>query len=142
GCRVTGGDPREDRRALGLELGCVSVLDPVREDPLARTLDLDPSGPGVVLECSGAPESLQQAFEVCGPGGVVGVIGVPMAPVMLLRMFLKEQRAFSLSGPSMDSMRRALGLLRDRPQTARVITGAVPLEDTEAAFEGLVAGDG
>jgi threonine dehydrogenase-like Zn-dependent dehydrogenase len=142
GCRVIAGDPRADRRAFGLELGCASVLDPLREDPLARTLDLDPGGPGIVLECSGAPESLQRAFDVCGPGGVVGVIGVPMAPVMLLRMFVKEQRAFSLSGPSMDSMRRAFDLLLDRPQTARVITGRVPLEATGTAFEGLLTGDG
>jgi len=75
-------------------------------------------------------------------GGIVGIIGVPMAPVVLLRMFVKEQRAFSLSGPSHRSMARALDLLEEWPEVRKVVTCTVPLEGTQAAFEGLVAGDG
>jgi threonine dehydrogenase-like Zn-dependent dehydrogenase len=142
GCRVIGADPRAERRELGLELGCEQAFDPTSEDPVSRTLSFDPHGPRIAFECSGAPESLQQIFDACGYQGAVGILGVPMAPVLLLRMFVKEQRAFSLSGPSRDSMERALRLLGERPHIARVITGTVPLEETDQAFRRLAAGDG
>jgi threonine dehydrogenase-like Zn-dependent dehydrogenase len=142
GCRVVGADPREDRRARGLEVGCDVVLDPRAEDPIGAAMALDPHGPRIALECAGAPDSLQGIFDVCGHGGVVGILGIPMAPVFLLRMTLKEQRAHSIQGPSPESMRAALDLLRERPRTATVITGAVPLEETDRAFAGLVEGSG
>jgi threonine dehydrogenase-like Zn-dependent dehydrogenase len=142
GCRVVGADPRPERRDLGLSLGCEQTLDPTAEDPVSRTLSLDPHGPRIAFECSGVPESLQQVFDACGYQGVVGVLGVPMAPILLLRMFVKEQRAFSLSGPSRESMEQALRLLGERTEIGRVITGTVSLEETDRAFRRLVAGDG
>jgi threonine dehydrogenase-like Zn-dependent dehydrogenase len=142
GCRVVGADPRPERRDLGLELGCEAVFDPTAEDPVSRTLSVDPHGPGIAFECSGVPDSLQQVFDACGYQGVVGVLGVPMAPILLLRMFVKEQRAFSLSGPSRESMELALRLLGEQPHIAKVITGTVPLEETDRAFRRLVAGEG
>jgi len=142
GCRVVGGDPREERRSLGLELGCEQVLDPAVTDPTSATTPLDPHGPRVVFECAGVPESLQQVFDVCGHEGVVGILGIPMAPVFLLRMTLKEQRAFSIQGPTRGSMRRSLDLMRERPEIWKVITHTVPLEQANEAFARLVAGDG
>jgi threonine dehydrogenase-like Zn-dependent dehydrogenase len=142
GCRVVGSDPRPDRRDLALGQGAEAVFDPVEEDPFATLLRFEPRGPRVAFECSGVGPSLQQVFDACGPGGVVGILGVPMAPVFLLRMTLKELRAFSIQGPSPDSMRRALGLLGERPGMAEVVTGAVPLEEAGAAFEALANGGG
>lgn len=142
GCRVIGGDPREDRRAAALELGAEDVFDPAKEDPGLRMLAVDQHGPRVAFECAGVPESLQQVFDACGPMGTVGILGIPMAPVFLLRMTLREQRAFSIQGPSRESMARALSMLQDRPAIAKVITGTVPLEQTNEAFSRLVEGDG
>ena len=142
GSRVIGADPREERRSTALDLGCENVLDPTTDDALAWMLAADPHGPRVVLECAGVPDSLQQAFDVCGPEGVVGILGIPMAPVFLLRMTLKDQRAFSLQGPTRDSMRRALDLMRERPEISKVITHTVPLEQIAEAFSRLATGDG
>ena len=142
GCRVLGADPREERRTLGLELGCDDAFDPTVRDPLSTTVAADPHGPRVAFECAGVPESLQQVFEACGPEGVVGILGIPMAPVFLLRMTLKEERAFSIQGPTRESMRRALDLMRERPEISRVMTRAVPLEQANDAFARLAAGDG
>lgn len=142
GCRVVGADPCDERRQIGLDLGCEAAFDNTAEDPFATILSFDPHGPRVAFECSGAAESLQQVIDACGHEGTVGILGVPMAPVLLLRMMLKELQAFALQGPSMGSMRRALEHLRTRPQTAKVATGTVPLEATAAAFERLGAGDG
>ena len=105
-------------------------------------MDVDPHGARIALECSGAPESLQQVFDTCGYEGVVGVLGIPTAPVFILRMTLRELRAFSIQGPTLESMRGALDLLRERPETAKVITHTVPLEGTPGAFESLANGEG
>ncbi|GIV00258.1 MAG: dehydrogenase [Actinomycetota bacterium] len=142
GCRVLGGDPRAERRRLGLELGCEAVLDPTRDDPAEAAFGLEPRGARRVFECAGVPASLQQVFEVCGPRGTVGVIGVPTGPVLLLRMTVREQRAFSIAGPSIGSMRRALELLRHRRDVTRVITEVVPLDRAGEALEGLASGHG
>ena len=142
GCRVLGADPREERRRLAQDLGCEAAVDPTSVDPAEVAYGTDPRGPRLAFECAGAPDSLQRVFDVCGPEGTVGVLGVPTGPVLLLRMTVREQRAFSISGPSMDSMRRALDLLRGRPEVARVITGTVSLGAAGEALAGLAAGHG
>ena len=140
GCRVIGADPVPSRRELGLALGCEAVFDPTQTDPYEFALDLDPHGPRIAFECSGAPEALQQTIDACGPLGVIGILGIPMTPVLLLRMAVREQRAFSLSGPSPDSMRRALDLLVKRPETRAVVTGTVPLGRIDQTFDALSRG--
>ena len=140
GCRVVGADPREERRTLALEVGAEDAFDNSREDPFSKVLTYDPKGPRLAFECAGAPESLQQVFDACGPEGTVGILGIPMAPAFLLRFTLREQHAFSIQGPTQESMRRALDILRDRPQTQKVVTGTVPLEETNEAFARLIEG--
>jgi L-iditol 2-dehydrogenase len=145
GCRVIGADIRDDRRGLGLEVGCSEVFDPDAEDPFWKMLSFDPHGPRIVFECSGAPQALQQAFNACGHGGVVGVLGIPFEPTVIIPAVfsVKEQRAFSISGPSIESMRRALALLgEERPQTAKIVTGTVALDDVQSAFAALADGTG
>ncbi|HEX2089799.1 MAG TPA: alcohol dehydrogenase catalytic domain-containing protein [Actinomycetota bacterium] len=144
GCRVIGTDIRDDRRVLGLEVGCSEVFDPEAEDPFWKMLSYDPHGPRIAFECSGAPQALQQAFNACGHGGVVGVLGIPFDPAVIIPAVfsVKEQRAFSISGPSIDSMQRALELLAERPQTAKIITGTVTLDEAQSAFAGLAEGTG
>ncbi len=142
GCRVVGSDPREDRRHMATEQGAEATFDPTVDDPMVTVQSLDPKGPRIAFECSGVGGSLQQVIDACGPEGVVGIMGVPMASAFLLRMFLRELRAFSLQGPTRDSMERALALLAERPQIARIVTGSVPLEGTQGAFEALASGGG
>jgi threonine dehydrogenase-like Zn-dependent dehydrogenase len=142
GCSVVGSDPRPDRRELALRMGAQEVFDPIEVEPLAVLLACHPKGPRVAFECSGTAEALQQVIEGCGPGGVVGILGIPFAPVSLLRMTLKDLRAFSIQGPTPDSMRRGLDLLLERPHVAGAVTSLVPLEDVRAAFEALANGAG
>jgi threonine dehydrogenase-like Zn-dependent dehydrogenase len=143
GARVVASDVREERRALGGAFGCEVVFDPTAEDPFWKTLAVDRHGPAFAFECSGAASAVQLAFNACGHMGTVVLLGIPFEPAMLIPavMAVKEQRALSLSGPSMDSMRASLDLLRRRPETARVITGEVPLRDLERTMHGLVAGN-
>jgi threonine dehydrogenase-like Zn-dependent dehydrogenase len=142
GCRVVGADPNSERRAAAEAQGAELTLDNTKENAVAALEALDPRGPRAAFECAGVPDSLQEVFEVCGALGVVGILGIPMAPVLLLRMTIKEQRAFSISGPSVDSMIAALDLLAARPQVASVVTGTVGLDGLDEAMAGLADGRG
>jgi threonine dehydrogenase-like Zn-dependent dehydrogenase len=142
GCRVVGADPNAERRTLGLELGCVDAFDPSVRDPADALASHDPLGPAHTFECSGASASLEQVFDVCAPLGSVGILGIPMAPILLLRMTIKEQRAFSISGPSWESMQGALRHLQQRSEAAKIVTGTVRLEGVGDAMAGLAEGRG
>jgi threonine dehydrogenase-like Zn-dependent dehydrogenase len=142
GCDVVGSDPRRDRRELAIRMGAREAFDPTVRDPLDVLLEHHLKGPRMAFECSGIPEALQQVIDACGPAGVVGILGIPFGPVSLLRMTLKDLRAFSIQGPTPRSMRRALDLLLERPQIADVLTSIVPLGDVGSAFEALANGGG
>jgi L-idonate 5-dehydrogenase len=142
GCVVVGADPRPQCRLLAEALGAEATFDNTARDPAGALLEFDLRGPRAAFECAGVPESLQEVFEACGPMGSVGILGIPMAPVLLLRMTLREQRAFSISGPSMESMRRAIQLLGERPEVGRVVTGTVTLEELDGTMAALAAGTG
>jgi (R,R)-butanediol dehydrogenase/meso-butanediol dehydrogenase/diacetyl reductase len=144
GARVIGADPRGDRRELGERFGCEVVFDPTAEDPWWKTLAIDLHGPAFAFECSGAGTAVQMAFNVCGHGGTVVLLGIPFEPAVFIPavMSVKEQRALSVSGPSMESMRLALDLLRRRPDTTQVITSTVPLEEAQSAMRALAEGRG
>ncbi len=143
GARVVGGDPREDRRTMALDLGCEDAFDPTEEDPFWKMFAYDPLGPRVSLECSGAPEAVQLAFNTARHGGIVGLLGIPFepAPIIPAVLAVKELRAFSISGPSMETLRDALGILVRRPEVGRLATSVVPLEETGRAMLRLVNGE-
>ncbi len=144
GARVVGGDPREDRRRLALELGCEDAFDPGEEDPFWKMFAFDPLGPRVALECSGAPEAVQLAINTARHGGVVGLLGIPFEPTPIIPAVLavKELRTFSISGPTRETLRDSLGILVRRPEAGRVATSVVPLEGTGDAMARLADGEG
>ncbi len=139
GARVVGADPLPDRRDLGRALGCEATIDST-EDAYRVGVDLDPKGFRYAFECSGVQESLQEVWDACGYAGTVGVLGIPMMPVLLLRMTVREQRAFSISGPLPESMAAALEHVAADPAVGQIIKGAVPLAETAAAMDRLIDG--
>ncbi|MBH0122673.1 alcohol dehydrogenase catalytic domain-containing protein [Rhodococcus sp. CX] len=77
GCRVVGVGVGADNQRMARELGCHEVIDvpehdfPVR-DLVRRVL---PDGPSVVYESTCRDWGIAQAFEVCGYGGRVVLLG-------------------------------------------------------------------
>lgn len=140
GCVVVGGDPRADRRELGELLGCLEVIDPTRTDPYDTARRHGPHAPRVAFECSGDPEGLQQIFDACAPHGTVAILGVPKAPTLLLRMTVREQRAFSIAGPTKASMEAALDHLVHHPELGTVITDVISLDELGPKIDSLAGG--
>lgn len=72
----------EAARRIGADLG-LDAADPAR---MARAL-LDwtgGTGPDVVVEAVGIPETIQQAFDIVRPGGAVVLVGMSNLPVPLV----------------------------------------------------------
>ena len=65
-----------ERRALALECGATTVIDPDAEDVAARFAALAGKRPEIVFECVGVPGLLQQAVALAGMRGRVVVAGV------------------------------------------------------------------
>lgn len=142
GARVVGGDPREGRRRLALELGCEDAFDPTAEDPFWKLFAYDPLGPRVALECSGVAEAVQLAINTARHGGVVGLLGIPFEPTPIVPAVLavKELRAFSISGPEKEHIERALQVLAQRPEAAAIATSTVGLDGVQDAMSALADG--
>ncbi|MGH2739715.1 MAG: zinc-dependent alcohol dehydrogenase [Actinomycetota bacterium] len=143
GARVLGADPRPERRALAVDLGCEDAFDPTTEEPFWKLLAYDSLGPRVAFECSGSPSALQLTINVPRYGGVVGVLGIPFEPTPIIPAVLsvKELSLFSISGPSKESIAAALDLLARRPEVGRVATSVVPLAETGEAMSRLARGE-
>ncbi len=144
GARVVGGDPRAERRALAVDLGCEDAFDPTAEDPFWKLFSYDELGARVAIECSGVPSALQLALNVARHDGVVGILGIPFEPAPILPAVaaVKELRTFSISGPEKRHIAHALELLQRRPETARLVTSVVGLDEVDGAMRRLAGREG
>jgi alcohol dehydrogenase len=67
-----------DRLELADEFGATeTVLGGGEVDVVERVTELIDGGAEHVMECVGAASAMEQAVDVCRPGGTVGYVGVP-----------------------------------------------------------------
>ena len=81
------------RRARALQLGADAALDPRAPDLAGATRALAEDGFDVVLEASGAPPALRQAFELVRPGGTlvqIGTLGTQDIPLPANLLMVRE----------------------------------------------------
>jgi threonine 3-dehydrogenase len=72
------------RRAMALQMGADEAFDPAASDVVARVRAATGGvGVDVLLEMSGAPQAIQQGFEMLRSGGRASLLGIPSAPVTL-----------------------------------------------------------
>jgi L-iditol 2-dehydrogenase len=75
--RIIAVDPDPARRALARRCGAEVVIDPTAEDTQdAVVTAAGDAGPEVVIECAGAPDTLQTALESVTWGGTVVMVAV------------------------------------------------------------------
>lgn len=83
-----------ERRDLALKLGAAVAINP-RDEKIGvgeQIREVTDGGADVVIECAGAPPTVQQAIDMARPGGLVMLVGVneKESPVIPLRMILGE----------------------------------------------------
>jgi threonine dehydrogenase-like Zn-dependent dehydrogenase len=76
GARVVTIDPSAERRAMSLEMGADTVLDPVAGDPVAAIWELTHGeGADLTLDCSGNSEARVQCARAARPWGKACYVG-------------------------------------------------------------------
>lgn len=81
------------RRARALQLGADAALDPRAPDLAAEARARAEDGFDVVLEASGAPAALRQAFDLVRPGGTlvqIGTLGTQDIPLPANLLMVRE----------------------------------------------------
>lgn len=115
--KVTVVEPRENRRALALELGADLAVTPGTELPPAD----------VVIECAGQGESVEEAVGFARQGGRVVLVGDAASTIIAPRMWLaKEVEVVAAAGYVREDFRRAVqaiadGQIRVKPIYSRTI---------------------
>lgn len=78
GCKhIILAEPHAVRRALALELGATTVIDPINEDVEQLVKGILPCGVNYAFDTSGINAALEAAYRCLAPRATFGLVGVP-----------------------------------------------------------------
>jgi len=142
---ATGGGLNKTRMDLAKKLGADMVLSAKEEgENLVNIIRdaTDCNGVDVVLEMSGSPSALKQAFELLTPGGRVSLFGLFDEPIKFdfnNAMIFKAATIYGISGRRMfQTWYQVKGLLSRpefREKIKAIITHKVPIRDIAKGME-------
>jgi L-iditol 2-dehydrogenase len=143
--KALGADPviltgtRDARLDLGKRLGADHVINARREDPVAAVRRIT-AGRGVhfVVECSGAPEALNEAAQMVNRGGRICLAAFPQDPVPVDLAYLVRNNiyVFGIRGEGQSATHRAMALMKQKRFDARLIhTHTFPLDELPTALK-------
>ncbi len=145
--RVIASDVNPTRLQLAQRMGAHVLLNPTRDDVVARVLDeTGNEGADLVCEMSGHPDAIAQAFRAARLGGRVNLLGLPKGAVPLqlgADVIFKGLTVYGVIGRKMyetwNQMRSFLGsgLLDPTP----VVTHTFRLEQIDEALETIRSGE-
>jgi L-iditol 2-dehydrogenase len=139
GAEVTLAGTRESRLRLGRELGADHVIN-VRERPLVETVKAaSEGGRGVdlVMECSGAPDAVNQAVYCAKRGGRVclAAFSSDMVPFDAAHLVRNNIYLYGIRGEGRGATRRGLALMSQGKISGRpFITHRFALDELPAAI--------
>jgi 2-desacetyl-2-hydroxyethyl bacteriochlorophyllide A dehydrogenase len=142
--KALGADPviltgtRAARLATGRELGADHVVDVTRE-PAVETVRRLNGGRGVdyVLECSGAPEAINEAAYMLNRGGKICLAAFPHVPVAVDLAHLARNNIYlyGIRGEGRSATHRAEAFMRRKQFDAtKIHTHTFPLEELPEAL--------
>ncbi len=140
-------DIRPYRLALAKTMGADRVIDTTKEDPVAVVKgETDGKGVDVVLEMSGHPDGVRQAFKMLRAGGRASLLGIPSQPVALdlaEDIIFKGATVLGINGRRMwQTWYQGQALLRSGKVDLRpLITHTLPLAEIDKGMELLRAGE-
>ena len=140
-------DLMDSRLRLAERLGATHTVNPTREDPVRFVQELTHGrGADVVIETAGVPEVWQMSIQLARKGGTVvmfgGCPGGSQVAVDANRVHYGELTIKGVFHHTPKTVARALQLLSDGVvEAGPLITGRVPLQDTQAALERMMSGE-
>jgi (R,R)-butanediol dehydrogenase/meso-butanediol dehydrogenase/diacetyl reductase len=140
--RVVAIEVAQRRKETARQLGAIDVIDPAREDPEKRALEITHGeGFDVVVECAGQPLTAQLAGKLTRTRGrliVMGVFEKPAALDLTDLVFREKTVIGSMSGYGLyDETIRMM--IDPRFKGEQLITGRIALEElVEKGYRGLL----
>jgi threonine 3-dehydrogenase len=135
------------RRNLAEKMGATVVIDPSQADAVAELLgQTGGEGADVVLEMSGHPQAIRQAFQMLRRGGRISLLGIPAKPLELdlaNEVILKGAVVQGIHGRRVfETWYKMQTLLKSGTlNLAPLITDRLPLVKFEASVELLLSGN-
>jgi L-iditol 2-dehydrogenase len=129
---------RQRRLDMGRRLGADEVVDVNSEDPVEAVQRIT-RGKGVqyVLECSGAPNALNEAARMVDRGGRICLAAFPAdpVPVDLAHLVRNNIYVFGIRGEGKSATHRAAALMAQKRFDAKIIhTHTFPLSEVPTAI--------
>jgi L-iditol 2-dehydrogenase len=130
---------RDNRLQIGKELGADYVVNARKEDPVAAVLKLN-GGKGVdyVVECSGAPEAVNEAARMVNRGGRICLAAFPGKPaeVDIAHIVRNNIYIYGIRGEGKSATHRAEAFMaQKRFDATKVHTHTFALEDLPTALK-------
>ena len=140
-------DKMDSRLDAAKELGATHTINPDREDPVGRIMDMTGGGVDYAFEVVGLPELVTQAYDCTRPGGTACMVGVPpsdsVVSVSANALFMDRTLMGTFYGagrPRID-FPWLLDLYMDgRIKLDEIITKYRPLAEINEAFDDMVSG--
>lgn len=115
---------RDNRLEIGKQLGADHVINIRKEDPVARVRELT-GGKGVdyVVECSGAPNAVNEAAQMLNRGGKICLAAFPSdaVPVDVAYLVRNNIYLYGIRGEGKTATHRAEAFMRQKRFDARLI---------------------
>jgi (R,R)-butanediol dehydrogenase/meso-butanediol dehydrogenase/diacetyl reductase len=128
------------RSDLAYKLGATAVVNPQKESPAAKVMEVAGREPELVFECIGVKSTLQAAIEMVAPRGRVCVLGVCMEPdqIMPLACVLKEVSIDFALGYTREQFQETIAALSSGKINAKpMVTDVIGVERVPEMFEAL-----
>jgi len=130
---------RDNRLKMGIELGADHVVNANREDPVEAVRRLN-GGKGVdyVVECSGAPNAVNEAARMVNRGGKICLAAFPHEPVPvdIAQIVRNNIYLYGIRGEGKSATHRAHAFMSQKRFDATLIhTHTFPLEDLPTAIK-------
>lgn len=138
--RIIAMSRHKSRQDLALEFGATDIVSERGEAGIARVRDMTGGvGADAVLECVGMAQSMDQALNICRPGGSIGYVGVPHGVTFDGQQLFFHQKNM-LGGPA--PVRRFLPELMDLVLSRKIDPGKVfdlelPLADAAEGYRAM-----
>ncbi len=128
---------RDNRLKIGLALGADHVINVRNEDPVAAVRKLAGGGVDYVLECAGAPNSVNEAIRMVNRGGKVCLAAFPHeeTPVDVAHIVRNNIYLYGIRGEGKSATHRAEAFMaQKRFDATRIHTHTFPLADLPTAI--------
>jgi L-iditol 2-dehydrogenase len=129
---------RDNRLERGMELGADHVVNVTKEDPVAAVHRLSGGkGADYVLECSGAPNAVNEAARMVNRGGKICLAAFPHEPVPvdIAHIVRNNIYLYGIRGEGKSATHRAEAFMRQKRFDARKIhTHTFALDDLPTAL--------